>query len=117
MIRTSGRAPGVHAARIRTALETPGPAPLHRSPRSAMPVDHATGRPVLPEPPRARDVVTAVGIDDQTAAFEPVRPIQPPAGAPHVVIVLMDDLGFGTSSAFGGPVAMPAADRLADDGL
>lgn len=75
------------------------------------------GRHILPEPERARDVVTAIGIDEQTVAFEPVRPIQPPAGAPHVVIVVMDDLGFGTSSAFGGPCRMPTAERLAAGGL
>jgi arylsulfatase A-like enzyme len=82
-----------------------------------MPVDSVTGRQILPEPARVRNVPTAIGIDDQTAAFEPVRPVQPPPGAPHVVIVLMDDLGFGTSSAFGGPVDMPAADRMAESGL
>ncbi|MGW1752021.1 sulfatase-like hydrolase/transferase [Streptomyces sp. NPDC002092] len=38
-------------------------------------------------------------------------------GAPNVVIVLVDDLGFGTSSAFGGPCEMPAVERLADGGL
>jgi arylsulfatase A-like enzyme len=75
------------------------------------------GRHILPEPEPARNVVTAIGIDDQTAAFEPVRPIQPPAGAPNVVIVVLDDLGFGTSSSFGGPCRMPAAERLADGGL
>ncbi len=79
--------------------------------------DVTAGRHILPEPARVQDVVTAVGIDDQTAAFDPVRPVQPPSGAPNVVIVLMDDLGFGTSSAFGGPVRMPAADRLAGNGL
>jgi arylsulfatase A-like enzyme len=77
----------------------------------------AAGRHILPEPERAQNVVTAIGIDDQTTAFEPVRPIQPPADAPNVVIVLMDDLGFGTSSSFGGPCRMPTSERLADGGL
>ena len=80
-------------------------------------MDRVTRRHVLPEPTRAQNVATAIGIDDQTVAFEPVRPVQPPRGAPHVVIVLMDDLGFGTSSSFGGPVRMPAAERLAEGGL
>jgi arylsulfatase A-like enzyme len=40
-----------------------------------------------------------------------------PAGAPNVVIVLIDDLGFGATSAFGGPIATPALDRLAQEGL
>ncbi|RSM86341.1 arylsulfatase [Kibdelosporangium aridum] len=74
-------------------------------------------RHVLPEPDPAQVVVTALGIDEQTAAFQPVRPTQPPPGAPNVVIVVLDDLGFGTSSAFGGPCRMPTADRLAGDGL
>ena len=41
----------------------------------------------------------------------------PPAGAPNVLIVLLDDVGFGASSAFGGPCATPAAERLAAGGL
>lgn len=75
------------------------------------------GRYVIPEPEARRPVASAVGIDDQTATFDPVRPTEPPAGAPNVVLVVLDDLGFGTSSAFGGPCRMPTADRLAADGL
>ena len=43
--------------------------------------------------------------------------IKAPAGAPNVLIVLIDDMGFGQPSAFGGPVNMPTAERLADNGL
>lgn len=75
------------------------------------------GRHVLPEPETLRDVVTALGIEDQVAPFDPVRPVQPPPDAPNVVIVLLDDLGFGTSSSFGGPCQMPTSERLADGGL
>ncbi|MDI9547207.1 MAG: arylsulfatase, partial [Chloroflexota bacterium] len=39
------------------------------------------------------------------------------AGAPNVLIVLIDDMGFGAASAFGGPIHMPTLQRLADDGL
>jgi arylsulfatase len=74
-------------------------------------------RHVLPEPEQEQVVTTALGIEDQTAAFEPVRPVSPPAGAPNVVVVVMDDLGFGTSSAFGGPCEMPTAEALAGGGL
>jgi arylsulfatase A-like enzyme len=74
-------------------------------------------RHILPEPDPIKAVVTALGIDEQSAPFTAVPPTQPPTGAPNVVIVVMDDLGFGTSSAFGGPCEMPAADRLADGGL
>lgn len=49
----------------------------------------------------------------------PVRPsiVYPPAGAPNVVVVLLDDVGFGAASTFGGPVPTPALDRIADAGL
>jgi len=43
--------------------------------------------------------------------------VKAPAGAPNVLIVLIDDMGFGQSSAFGGPVRMPTVDRLASEGL
>src|SRR5690625_5054476 len=43
--------------------------------------------------------------------------IEAPAGAPNIVIVLIDDMGFGASSAFGGPCHTPAAERLARGGL
>lgn len=40
-----------------------------------------------------------------------------PKGAPNVLIVLIDDMGFGQSSAFGGPIHMPTVERLANGGL
>jgi arylsulfatase len=43
--------------------------------------------------------------------------VKAPAGAPNVVIVLIDDLGFGAPSVFGGPIATPTLDRLAENGL
>ncbi|MDD7969324.1 sulfatase-like hydrolase/transferase [Actinomycetospora lemnae] len=75
------------------------------------------GRRVLPEPDVPRRAITTCGPDGAPRPFDPVRPTEPPAGAPNVVLVVLDDLGFGSSSAFGGPCRMPTADRLADDGL
>ena len=75
------------------------------------------GRHVLPEPGVPSRAVTALGIDEQAEPFVPVRPTAAPDRAPHVVVVVLDDLGFGSSSAFGGPCRMPTADRLAADGL
>jgi arylsulfatase A-like enzyme len=54
---------------------------------------------------------------DPEARFPPIEPLRPPAGAPNVLIVLLDDVGFGASSAFGGPCATPTAERLAANGL
>uniref|UniRef100_UPI001553D227 sulfatase-like hydrolase/transferase n=1 Tax=Arthrobacter globiformis TaxID=1665 RepID=UPI001553D227 len=74
-------------------------------------------REILPIPERNRTVTTAMGIHNQESAFTPVAPLRAPEGAPNVVIVLIDDMGFGASSAFGGPCEMPTADRLSADGL
>jgi arylsulfatase len=43
--------------------------------------------------------------------------VKAPAGAPNVVIILIDDLGFGATSPFGGPMPTPTLDRLARNGL
>ena len=47
----------------------------------------------------------------------PVRPVEPPSGAPNILVVVVDDMGFGAPSAYGGPCQMPTADRLAAGGL
>jgi arylsulfatase len=52
---------------------------------------------------------------DSTAAFP--SPVKAPAGAPNVLLVLTDDVGFGAASTFGGPVPTPNLDRLANQGL
>ncbi|MGW5239253.1 arylsulfatase [Monashia sp. NPDC004114] len=54
---------------------------------------------------------------DPAAQFEAIEPLRPPPGAPNVLVILLDDVGFGASSAFGGPCAMPTAERLAQNGL
>ena len=56
-------------------------------------------------------------LDARDATAPPRFEIKPPAGAPNVLIVLVDDMGFGMPSAFGGPVQMPSAERLASQGL
>jgi arylsulfatase A-like enzyme len=61
--------------------------------------------------------VTTYDAKDPNAKFPPIEPLRPPKGAPNALIVLIDDFGFGASSAFGGPVATPNAERLAASGL
>ncbi|ETW21165.1 arylsulfatase, partial [Mycobacterium gastri 'Wayne'] len=46
-----------------------------------------------------------------------ITPIRPPQNAPNVVIVLLDDVGFGATATFGGPVPTPTGDALAREGL
>lgn len=61
--------------------------------------------------------VTTYDARDPDTSYPPIERLRPPAGAPNVLIVLLDDVGFGASSAFGGPVRMPTAERLAGSGL
>jgi arylsulfatase A-like enzyme len=55
--------------------------------------------------------------DVRNATAPPRFQVKAPAGAPNVLIVLIDDMGFGQSGAFGGPVQMPTVERLAQSGL
>jgi arylsulfatase len=79
--------------------------------------DEPIQRSVLPIPPRTHRGVTTFDAKDPDTSFAPIQPLRPPVGAPNVLIVLLDDVGFGSSSAFGGPVDTPTAERLAADGL
>jgi arylsulfatase A-like enzyme len=74
-------------------------------------------RDVLPIPDVAPTRLTPFDAKDPDAKFPPIEPLRPPKGAPNVLIVLIDDVGFGASSAFGGPCRTPAFERLAADGL
>jgi arylsulfatase len=55
-------------------------------------------------------------IEDSDPAQFP-QPVQAPAGAPNVVLILLDDAGYGQFSTFGGGIASPTMDALAADGL
>jgi arylsulfatase len=72
-------------------------------------------RTVLPihEP----DYPPVTDLDARDAQSPPRFEVKAPAGAPNVVIVLIDDIGFGHGSAFGGPIRMPTLDRMANAGL
>ncbi|MGW5074656.1 arylsulfatase [Rhodococcus sp. NPDC004095] len=62
-------------------------------------------------------IAPAVNLCDQQTPFARPTPIRPPAGAPNVLLIMLDDVGFGASSAFGGPCRTPTAERLAEDGV
>jgi arylsulfatase len=74
-------------------------------------------RSVLPIPDRKPVGLTTYDAKDPDTKFPPITPLRPPAGAPNVLVILLDDVGFGASSAFGGPCQTPTAERLAKDGL
>src|SRR5947209_5359684 len=72
-------------------------------------------RAVLPIPAPALEPITE--LDARNAKAPPRFEVKAPKGAPNVVIVLIDDMGYGHPSTFGGGCAMPTLDRLAAGGL
>ena len=64
-----------------------------------------------PKPPLYKE------LDARDATPPPRFEVKAPEGAPNVLIVLIDDMGFGQSSVFGGPVHMPTVEKLANEGL
>jgi arylsulfatase A-like enzyme len=74
-------------------------------------------RTVLPIPDRGHTGLVTYDAKDPDTSFPPIEPLRPPQGAPNVLIILLDDVGFGASSAFGGPCSTPVAERLAAAGL
>lgn len=65
----------------------------------------------LPTPP------TSNVLDVRDVEVPPRVEVTAPRGAPNVLVVLIDDMGFGASAAFGGPIAMPVAEQLARQGI
>src|SRR3954447_19837573 len=77
----------------------------------------AIGREVLPIPDRKAVGLTTYDAKDPNTKFPPIRPLRPPVGAPNVLVILLDDVGFGASTAFGGPGGAPTAGRLGGGGV
>ena len=64
-----------------------------------------------PDPPKFKE------LDVRNVETPPLFSVKAPEGAPNVIIVLIDDVGFGATTAFGGPINTPTMDRLAAGGL
>jgi arylsulfatase A-like enzyme len=74
-------------------------------------------RSVLPIPDRIHHGLTTYDAKDPDAKFPLIKDVRPPKGAPNVLVILIDDVGYGTTSAFGGPCNTPNFDKLAKGGL
>ncbi len=77
----------------------------------AAPID----RTVLPIQQPKRPVYTE--LDVRQVKMPPHFEVKAPAGAPNVVLILIDDMGFGAAGTFGGPIETPTLERLAQNGL
>ncbi|MFO0869191.1 MAG: arylsulfatase [Pirellulales bacterium] len=87
------------------------------APASAPAAADGLNRYHLPLPNTIRPTRVTYDAKDPETQFPPIPQIRPPAGAPNVLIVLIDDAGFGASSAFGGPCRTPNLEKLAARGL
>ena len=94
------RAPAL-VSRCHDAILARASRPIWRNTMS--PDRHA--RTMLPIPDRPSPGLTTYDAKDPDTTFPPIEPLVPPAGAPNVLIVLLDDVGFGAASTFGGPVS------------
>lgn len=72
--------------------------------RTVLPIPHPT-YPLITEP------------DIHKATMPQRVDLAAPKGAPNVLVIMIDDMGFGVSNAFGGPIQMPTLDRIANEGL
>jgi arylsulfatase len=70
---------------------------------------------VLPRPEQEFNGVIGRTVKDSKPDFP--KGIEAPKDAPNVLLILTDDVGFGASSTFGGPIQTPNFQRLADSGL
>ena len=75
----------------------------------------ASAQEVLPTPPAPFKGQIGLSAKDSTPDFP--KPVHAPKGAPNILLVMLDDVGFGAASTFGGPVNTPTLDKLARNGL
>ena len=68
----------------------------------------------MPEPFKG---TISVDIRDSEPDWTPFEPARAPDGAPNVVFIVLDDVGFSAMSCYGGPIPTPNIDRIAADGV
>ncbi len=105
---------GVRAFSVALALITAGTLPITAA-YAEKATSYTIDRTTLPiaEPTYPHSTI----LDARNATPPPPFRVKAPANAPNVLIVLVDDMGFGQSSAFGGPIHMPNLEKLANNGL
>ncbi len=82
-----------------------------------MSTNDPVSRSALPIPSKPRTGLITYDAKDPDTKYPPIEQLRPPKGAPNVLVILIDDVGFGASSAFGGPCQTPNAEQLAAGGL
>jgi arylsulfatase A-like enzyme len=84
---------------------------------ASVPEQPEVKRDILPIPDVGHVGLMTYDAKDRDTSYPPIRDVRPPRRAPNVLVVLIDDVGFGASSAFGGPCQTPNFEKLASGGL
>src|SRR6478735_5936656 len=79
--------------------------------------DQPISRTALPIPDPPRTGLVTYDAKDPDTHYPPIHQLRPPTEAPNILVILIDDAGFGAASAFGGPCQTPNAEKLAAAGL
>src|SRR5262249_12958514 len=91
--------------------------PPTREDNQTMSSEDREHRSHLPIPTPERTGLITYDAKDPDTKFPPIERLRPPKGAPNVLLILIDDAGFGSNSAFGGPCQTPNLENLAPAGL
>src|SRR5262249_39701316 len=75
----------------------------------------AVAEGVLPKP--EQPFAGKIARTDKESTPDFPKGVEAPKGAPNILLILTDDVGFGATSVFGGPIQTPTFQRLADSGL
>src|SRR6202167_595181 len=110
------------AANARPSVQFPGlrqksSCRLPHKGSAIMTSDDRNNRTHLPMPNTARRGLITYDAKARDTKSPPIEQLRPPKGAPNVLLILIDDAGFGSASAFGGPCQTPNAEKLAANGL
>src|SRR5262245_36047114 len=87
---------------------------IYGTPGSPSATMSITGDQLPPPPQKFGGKITTNAA--QSKPYWPAR-VGPPKGAPNVLLIMTDDVGFGAPSTFGGVIPTPALDRIAGSGL
>jgi len=83
----------------------------------AAPTAAVLDRTVLPPPIPEFKGKIGQSYKDSRPDWDPALPLQAPAGAPNIIMIVLDDVGYGHLGCYGGPIETPSLDRLAERGL
>ena len=88
--------------------------PLQAQSATPAPADDGS---VLPYPQKPFEGKLGPTVQQSTPDYQLGADVKAPKGAPNILLIMTDDVGFGASRTFGGPIPTPNLTRLAEHGV